>query len=337
MEDLFGFGKSTDKILDAVSNALGALYRPYGIKREADAEAYRQLTLGKAQAEAKAEEIRVIARAAADKTIILANAKEELKERARKRKELEELREQQNIDCVVQAAIDEGTSSESTEKVDPDWMNSFFTFAKSVSTEQMQALWGRALAKEIGQPGLFSIRSLETLKRMTRYEARVFTTACKLATDDSATTPRGMIITGYCHSSFSPFRLKEPQKIELRNFEFNILARKTLVSIGLLFEDEVRTTEVKRGTELYFAKSVLVLIPRKRKLHLCCLQLTPVGMELSNLIDKEKNTTYLTTLKEKLDSVVTRYWPKVRGNEFGLPQEMTQYFWHIALQCPSSA
>jgi hypothetical protein len=94
MEDLFGLGKSTDKILDAVGKALGAIYRPYGTKREADAEAYRQLASGKAKAEAKAAEIRTIARAEADKTIILAKAKEELKERARKRKEMEELREQ---------------------------------------------------------------------------------------------------------------------------------------------------------------------------------------------------------------------------------------------------
>ena len=142
MEDLLGFGKSTDKILDVVSKALGALYRPYGMKREADAEAYRTLTLGKANAEAKSAEIRVIARAEADKTIIRARNREELKERARQRKEMEELREQQNIDCVVQAAIETGTSSDSTEDVDPDWMNSFFTFAKSVSTEQMQTVWG---------------------------------------------------------------------------------------------------------------------------------------------------------------------------------------------------
>jgi uncharacterized repeat protein (TIGR03899 family) len=153
--------------------------------------------LGKAKTEVKAEEIRAIARAEADKTIILAKAKEELKERARKRKEIEELREQHNIDQVVQAAINTGTSSESTEEVDPDWMNSFFTFAKSVSSEHMQTLWGRVLAKEVGQPGSFSIRSLEILKRMTHREALSFTTACKLAASFSARHPRDIIVKGY--------------------------------------------------------------------------------------------------------------------------------------------
>lgn len=304
MKDLFGFGKSTDKILDAVSEALGALYRPYGIKREADAEAYRTLTLGKANAEAKSEEIRVIARAKADETLIRAHSKEELKERARQRKEMEELREQHNIDCVVQAAINTGTSSESTEEVDPDWMNSFFTFAKNVSTEQMQAVWWQVLAKEISQAGQFSIRSLETLKRMTRHEVLAFQTACKLTAGFSAKIPRTMIVKGYHSSSyFSLLLLKEPPEIELHRFGLGLLEHKTLASIGLLYEDELTSGEFEREVELYFAKCILVLTPRKRKrkMRLTNIRLTQVGMELSKLIEGE-DATYLTNLKENLSS-----------------------------------
>jgi uncharacterized repeat protein (TIGR03899 family) len=303
MEDLFGLGKSTDKILDAVSKAVGALYRPYGIKREADAEAYRQLTLGKAQVEAKAEEIRVIARAEADKTILLAKTKEELKERAQKRKEIEELREQQNIDQVVQAAINAGTSLESTEEVDPDWINSFFTFAKSVTREQMQDVWGRILAKEIGQPGSFSIRSLEILKRMTLREMESFATACKLAASYSAEMPRAIIVDGFYRDSSSLWSIpKLPVKIELYKFGLDVLEQTDLASIGVLYEDELVSGEFRRESELYFAKSVLVLTPRKRKLYTTYLQLTPAGVELSNLLDKEEDASYLANLKENLVS-----------------------------------
>jgi uncharacterized repeat protein (TIGR03899 family) len=311
MEDIFGLGKSTDKILDAVGKALGALYHPYGTKREADAEAYRKLALGKAKTEVKAEEIRAIARAEADKTIILAKAKEELKERARKRKEIEELREQHNIDQVVQAAINTGTSSESTEEVDPDWMNSFFTFAKSVSTEHMQTLWGRVLAKEVGQPGSFSIRSLEILKRMTHREALSFTTACKLAASFSARHPRDIIVKGYDQSYdrslFSLFLpVKDYPEIDLRRFHLYVTDQMNLTSIGILYEEKLTTGPLDREEDvrLYFAKSVLVLTPRsrKRKLYLEFIKFTQVGMELSTLVSEEDDITYLTNLKENLAS-----------------------------------
>jgi hypothetical protein len=45
-----------------------------------------------------------------------------------------------------------------------------------------------------------------------------------------------------------------------------------------------------------------VLTPRKRELRLGYIKLTQEGVELSNLLDKEEDATYLTELKENLAS-----------------------------------
>jgi uncharacterized repeat protein (TIGR03899 family) len=184
-------------------------------------------------------------------------------------------------------------------------MNSFFTFAKSVSSEHMQTLWGRVLAKEVGQPGSFSIRSLETLKRMTYSEAVSFITACKLTASFSPKMPRKMIVVGYHNSSSSLFSpLKAPPEIDLYEFALGLLEQKNLASIGLLYDDKLISGVLERGEEipLYFAQSVLVLTPRKRKLHLTHIPLTQIGLELSNLVSEGEDSTYLVNLKENLAS-----------------------------------
>jgi uncharacterized repeat protein (TIGR03899 family) len=184
-------------------------------------------------------------------------------------------------------------------------MNSFFAFAKSVSAEHMQTLWGRVLAKEVGQPGSFSIRSLETLKRMTYSEAVSFATACKLTASFSPKMPRKMIIISYHNSSSSLFSpLKALPEIDLYDFALGLLEQKHLASIGLLYDDKLISGVFERGEEikLYFAKSVIVLTPRKRKLCLTHFQLTQVGLELSSLVGEGENSTYLAKLKENLAS-----------------------------------
>jgi hypothetical protein len=41
MKDLLGLGKGSEKLIDVIANAVGAIYRPYGIRREGEAEAYK--------------------------------------------------------------------------------------------------------------------------------------------------------------------------------------------------------------------------------------------------------------------------------------------------------
>jgi hypothetical protein len=48
-------GKPIQKLIEVMSNAIGTLYKPNAIRKEADAEAYRIKTIGRAQALTSAE------------------------------------------------------------------------------------------------------------------------------------------------------------------------------------------------------------------------------------------------------------------------------------------
>lgn len=64
---------------------------------------------------------------------------------------------------------------------DFDWFVRFFEACSNISNEQMQGLWAQVLAGEMSNPGSFSLRTIETLKRMTRNEAVAFSEISNLA------------------------------------------------------------------------------------------------------------------------------------------------------------
>lgn len=64
---------------------------------------------------------------------------------------------------------------------DFDWFVRFFEACGNISNEQMQELWARILSDEISNPGSFSLRTIETLNRMTRNEAVAFSEISNLA------------------------------------------------------------------------------------------------------------------------------------------------------------
>ena len=60
------------------------------------------------------------------------------------------------------------------------WLNIFETEARPQSTEEGQLLFGRILAGEIGNPGLYSIRTLKTLGELDQDAAVLFKNLCSL-------------------------------------------------------------------------------------------------------------------------------------------------------------
>jgi hypothetical protein len=54
---------------------------------------------------------------------------------------------------------------------DRDWLLRWRDAAGQVSTEDLQALWGRVLAEEVKQPGSVSLRTIEFLRSLSRLEA----------------------------------------------------------------------------------------------------------------------------------------------------------------------
>jgi uncharacterized repeat protein (TIGR03899 family) len=179
-KDLMGLGEIFTKFFDTVSKGVGTFYRPYAIRKEAKAhadaletilQAAKKTGLGLESGEYKSENF----------TLKLISSDVEqvqllLPERAASRENYQQQIEQLNIEAITGAAADELVHEESVSSapVDETWIKRFFDMAKDISTDEMQLLWGKILAGEVKQPNSFSLRTLESIRTLSKLEAEVF-------------------------------------------------------------------------------------------------------------------------------------------------------------------
>ena len=172
IHDLLGLSEPVKKLIEIVSSGIGKIYEPFYVHR---------------MAKAKSEEISMISATIYknlqlpikyddSKVSIDTTSANELVQRAQNRFFYQEVKKQQNIESVIGNAYTELESIDSVnpDPVDDDWINVFFDSVANISTEQMQTLWGKLLAREITEPGSFSLRTLAMLKNLTRKEAALF-------------------------------------------------------------------------------------------------------------------------------------------------------------------
>lgn len=172
VHDLVGLSQPLTKLMETVSCGVGKIYEPYHIKR---------------MAKAKAQEIEIIT-AAVNENLLLPTKYEngkinvdatdihELLQRAKIRSLFQEMNKQQNIDAIVKNAYEilEDSSWVSEEPVDQNWIARFFDSVASISNDDLRVIWGKILADEIKQPGSCSLRTLETVKNISKKEAEIF-------------------------------------------------------------------------------------------------------------------------------------------------------------------
>lgn len=292
MEDLFGMGKGSEKLVDVIANAVGAIYRPYGIRREADAEAYKIRLLERAKSEQKAEEIRILAEAKRDEILIIDSSSSTLEERAQARKKFNDLRRQKNLESVIIGAFKHIGNDVSQETVDPDWLQTLIGYAEEANSEQMQDLWSRVLAGETELPGAFSLRSLKTLKEMSRTEAEIFTIACHLSSRYDNTNPQIMLITG--------FRCGEKDtSIDLRDYGCGLLNIMALCELGLLYKDEIiRQSSKDDSFPMIVAGNSVIMTSKEDKSGFACYNFTHIGRELARLVATRSHDAYFKSFAE---------------------------------------
>ncbi|MFA5229270.1 MAG: DUF2806 domain-containing protein [Candidatus Paceibacterota bacterium] len=162
--------KAVAKLIEVVSEGIGTLYKPRAIRKEADAVAYKNETLAKAEAK---------------KILIEGEAQIELIERAKKRLVNQELNRQINIEEIAERSIKYLDENVSEEPVDNDWRTKFFAKAQDVSEEDMREIWAKILATEVSRPGTINFRTLEVVSNISRKEAETFQIACSLASSKS--------------------------------------------------------------------------------------------------------------------------------------------------------
>lgn len=162
----------TMKLLDMCGSAIGTVYEPRHIRKLADAEAYKIKQLGSTITESDNLPI-----AYENGNISMSTVNfEDFAKRAEFRAKYQLLQEQNNIEHVVRDAYNalEGLPEIPNDPIDEDWSTRFFNIAKEIKTEDMQKIWGQILAGEIVRPGSFSMRTLETIRNISRTEAQTF-------------------------------------------------------------------------------------------------------------------------------------------------------------------
>lgn len=102
----------------------------------------------------------------------------------------EQVRSQRNREAIAEAAAKElahdPPTSDAAKEIDDDWLNLFATLAAGKSNADMQSLWGKVLAGEIRQPGMFRLRTLQGLAVLDAEEARLIHTYLGAVVDSDA-------------------------------------------------------------------------------------------------------------------------------------------------------
>jgi Protein of unknown function (DUF2806) len=106
-----------------------------------------------------------------------------LEQRTADRVALENQREQLRIENIVAYAVENLISETQVPNEMPsdDFVARFFDYAKTISTEEMQRLWGKIYSGEIKQPGTFSLRTLDVLRNISQSESELFVQVAQYA------------------------------------------------------------------------------------------------------------------------------------------------------------
>lgn len=327
INDILGLGKvlPIDKLIDILSRVTGRISKPYFDRKDIDTKAYEIKKL----AEAKAEEMKIISSAIKENflltggieykenSIAISSPKElpqtnnsqniilspTLEERATDRINYQEAKKQLNIESITAYAAEELKNEEpvSNEPLDEDWTTRFFNIAEDISSDEMQALWGRILAGEIKQPKSYSLRTLELLKNLSKKEAEVFMKFGQLA-----------IISG--NISFI-LNFKDEKLLE-EKYQLNFSERLLLEELGFITANDLQFKMMpnpdQNAQTVFRIGNTCVIAERTKgtpQQNLQVLVFTKIGQELLQLINFAPQLDYLQLLASKIrrDGVQIKY------------------------------
>ena len=145
------------------------------IRAEGQAEFLEILAVGEARAELAGRAVRELAEGS---QVVAALIENEIDRRV-------ESVFQKRVDNLAQivARAERALPSGQVPDVEPDmpWTSSFSNAAQDISDNDMQELWARVLAGEVGAPGSTSIRTLNVLHNLDQSTARLFRRLCSMA------------------------------------------------------------------------------------------------------------------------------------------------------------
>lgn len=154
-KDLTGLSKPATALIDKISEAIGGVFKPWQIRRVAEAEA-------------EADKIKAVSRIKIT----------ELQQRALHRFFYEEAKKQSNIEKITAQSLPQLDKKAKPENIEEDWITNFFDKCRLISDEKMQTLWSRILAGEANAPGKFSRRTVSFMATLDKRDAVLLTKLC---------------------------------------------------------------------------------------------------------------------------------------------------------------
>ncbi|MEP1096060.1 MAG: DUF2806 domain-containing protein [Cyclobacteriaceae bacterium] len=299
IEDLTGLSKPLQKLIEVVFQGIGALSKPYLIKKTADAKAYEIKVIAEAIKEHQTDLKRI---GFDDEKLSLTSLDEStiqheptLEERTQRRTEFKEQKKQKNIENITQKAAEhlENEKQVSDEPVDEDWTTRFFNYAEDISNEELQDLWARVLAGEVKQPRSYSLRTLELLRNLSKKEAETFMKFAKLAVQAT-------------HSSFI-LNFKSEKLLE-EKYDLTFSDRLLMEELGLMTANDlqfkINETKDQKAQLAFVIGNICVIhekLENKPMQNIQVLAFTKIGQELLELVSSTPEMDYIQLLATKID------------------------------------
>jgi Protein of unknown function (DUF2806) len=226
-----------------------------------------------------------------------------LNQRTEDRLLFQHLTEQLRIENTLTYAAKELRSETSvpTEKPSNDFVNRFFEYDKGISSEQMQQLWGRLLAKEIMIPGTYSLKTLDIVRNLTKKDAETFEKVVAISFGQSPTDlflPR----FGYFNRLLEDRGLTEHMLLSLA--DLGLLYPQPTVGL-ILFGNKEKLHILFHGKDAALTVQQGTHIHSKRHIHSTTLPVwmfTKAGAELRTLVQPENDDIVLDLLGGHLEN-----------------------------------
>lgn len=276
--NLKDISEPVSKLVDAIGNAIGIIYEPTAIRR-------------KAKADADASLIRA-------KTDLKIN---ELTERAAQRQKTLILRQQKNIESIVNKSMPLlPNKCSSFEELDADWVFTFFDCCQNCSHEQLQILWAKLLAGEADIPGTFSRRALHTVKMLSTYEANLFTKFCSYTWRLQYSESHSMVGVFQHYSDKSNAvagsRLDEALRcFDLTSRDMHILQTLGLISLATVIESGSEDSILLDCNEKKYSAT-----PESIGVSVEMMPLSELGLELYPIAGSSPNVEYMNIIFQYL-------------------------------------
>ncbi|KAF0108712.1 MAG: hypothetical protein FD146_598 [Anaerolineaceae bacterium] len=246
--NLGDLSKPATVLIEKISDAIGGIFKPWQIRRIA-------------QAEGEAERFKAVAQIEISK----------LQRRALQRFITEEAKKQCNMEAITAKALPGLQNSAEPQKMDDDWIANFFDKCRLISNDEMQILWAKVLAGEANSPGSYSKRTVNFLGSLDRTDALLFQSLCGFSWIIGSVTPLIFSVDAEIYNR--------------QGINFNTL--KHLDEIGLLsFENltgYIRKRLPKKFGILYCGEPMIIDFPNEKdnNLDIGKVLLSKTGQELA--------------------------------------------------------